>query len=287
MKILTFKPKAPGFSYLLQLFETRTQVVLVYTIYALFAVLLILDSYYLVDFSLPVMILWSMYVVLGIWFIKRALHNKTSGLCYYLIGSSLWWSGAMFFSGGLTSQLFFFGEILLILYALSGSILMNALGGGLYIAAVTASAMISIQTIDNLSMLTTVIVVNLLTLSVGFLTSHAIDYHRKSIDQRQTRALTDYLTGLSNREGFVEHISLHRLDKGLFGLFDLNGFKEINDEHGHDFGDEVLKQVAKELKKTFRIKRISAELEEMNLFFSYLKRIRTTRRCVISVHWWK
>ncbi|WP_143469675.1 hypothetical protein [Lentibacillus sediminis] len=199
---------------MLKLFETRKQVVLLYTIYTLFGLLLILDSYYLVDFSLSVMILWGIYVVMGIWFIKSALqYSKTNGLCYYLVGSFVWWSGAMFFSGGLSSQLFYFGEVLLILFALSGSILMNAIAGVLYIAAVTASAMISIQTIDNLSMLTTVIVVNLLTLAAGFLASHAIDYHRKSVDQWQKRALTDYLTELSNREGLLISMKLSPLGK--------------------------------------------------------------------------
>ena len=36
-------------------------------------------------------------------------------------------------------------------------------------------------------------------------------------------------------------------------LIDLNGFKKINDGHGHLAGDRVLKQFAEELKSVFRV----------------------------------
>lgn len=55
-------------------------------------------------------------------------------------------------------------------------------------------------------------------------------------------ARTDELTGLSNRRNFLSE--LDKLDSGYIFLLDLNGFKRINDSHGHEAGDQLLKQVA-------------------------------------------
>ncbi len=66
-------------------------------------------------------------------------------------------------------------------------------------------------------------------------------------------AYTDYLTGLPNRRWFqallVARVEAARLDAGPFavGLLDLDGFKPINDIHGHPVGDEILREVARRL----------------------------------------
>ena len=61
----------------------------------------------------------------------------------------------------------------------------------------------------------------------------------------------DPLTGLSNRQGLSEVLSAALADGtapvGLL-LIDLDDFKDVNDRHGHDTGDEVLRQVAARLR---------------------------------------
>lgn len=63
-------------------------------------------------------------------------------------------------------------------------------------------------------------------------------------------ARTDFLTGLNNRQGFFE-LGTNRLrrdgEKTPHALlaFDLDHFKTINDTHGHDVGDQVLRLFAK------------------------------------------
>ena len=59
-------------------------------------------------------------------------------------------------------------------------------------------------------------------------------------------ALTDALTGMQNRRYFDDALKeylgeFRRIDKpvGLM-VVDLDHFKQINDTHGHDIGDEVL-----------------------------------------------
>ncbi len=71
-------------------------------------------------------------------------------------------------------------------------------------------------------------------------------------------ALTDRLTGLSNR-----HAGEQALDREMararrtgalvsLALLDLDGFKQVNDRYGHATGDEILKQVSRILRSTFR-----------------------------------
>nr|WP_253295528.1 GGDEF domain-containing protein [Roseburia sp. MSJ-14] len=73
-------------------------------------------------------------------------------------------------------------------------------------------------------------------------------------------AVTDFLTGLYNRDGFFRNVEtmLERslkekcsMDMALIYL-DLDNFKYYNDTFGHDVGDIVLKEIAIILKKISR-----------------------------------
>ncbi len=55
---------------------------------------------------------------------------------------------------------------------------------------------------------------------------------------------TDPLTGCLNRLGFSERFELELTDATGLVLFDLVGFKAVNDTHGHPAGDELLVWVA-------------------------------------------
>ena len=69
---------------------------------------------------------------------------------------------------------------------------------------------------------------------------------------------TDELTGLMNRRAFVSRATT-LIKQGLrhgiaysFFMIDLDHFKHINDQHGHDVGDEVLHKVAQLLASNSR-----------------------------------
>lgn len=68
----------------------------------------------------------------------------------------------------------------------------------------------------------------------------------------------DILTGLPNRAQFIEEldraVARARRFEGQFGLcfIDLDGFKQVNDLHGHAAGDEVLKVTASRLRSEMR-----------------------------------
>ena len=60
-------------------------------------------------------------------------------------------------------------------------------------------------------------------------------------------ALTDHLTALPNRrcfQGLLADRASAAARPFAVGLIDLDGFKPINDMHGHPAGDEILRQVA-------------------------------------------
>jgi len=79
-------------------------------------------------------------------------------------------------------------------------------------------------------------------------------------------ALTDGLTGMQNRRYFDdalrEYIEEFRRIERPIGLMilDLDHFKQVNDTHGHDTGDEVLRSVATCLKDMTRFHDIVARL---------------------------
>jgi two-component system cell cycle response regulator len=63
-------------------------------------------------------------------------------------------------------------------------------------------------------------------------------------------AVTDSMTGMFNRRYFDEALgeylkAFRSIDKPIgMVIFDLDHFKSVNDTHGHDVGDEVLRRVA-------------------------------------------
>jgi diguanylate cyclase (GGDEF)-like protein len=77
------------------------------------------------------------------------------------------------------------------------------------------------------------------------LSSHIVEAER--IRLAQQLALTDGLTGVANHRAFQEHLTnLLAIGKGPVSLVmvDIDHFKQINDQHGHQMGDRILAHVA-------------------------------------------
>lgn len=97
---------------------------------------------------------------------------------------------------------------------------------------------------------------------VAFLLIHV----RKNWQEMKNLAMKDQLTSLDNSRALdIEYRILRKLNfrkQSLFavGIIDLDGFKAVNDTHGHHRGNEVLLQFSQILKKSCRSSDIVARL---------------------------
>ncbi|MBS1824908.1 MAG: GGDEF domain-containing protein [Acidobacteria bacterium] len=77
---------------------------------------------------------------------------------------------------------------------------------------------------------------------------------RKRAASAEEKALEDPLTGLRNRQG-IEVALQERIESAqpfCILLFDIKRFKAVNDRHGFEAGDELLRQLAKRLASAIR-----------------------------------
>jgi diguanylate cyclase len=82
---------------------------------------------------------------------------------------------------------------------------------------------------------------------------------RRRSQEIEVEAVTDALTGLYNRRGYddriletIAHVNRYNI-KASFILCDIDYFKKINDNYGHNVGDLALKKMATLLKERLRI----------------------------------
>jgi len=92
------------------------------------------------------------------------------------------------------------------------------------------------------------------------------DRNRRLLERISAEARVDELTQLLNRRGFDEaaerELIRARRDQSSIGvaLFDLDFFKRVNDEFGHETGDQVLVHFAECLRESLRATDLAARL---------------------------
>ena len=92
-----------------------------------------------------------------------------------------------------------------------------------------------------------------------------IDAEKRAAQQLQDRALRDPLTKLLNKDAGRKQAEdyFSRYPAGVDGallIIDLDNFKQVNDRYGHLFGDSVLTQAAREIRRLFRNQDIVARI---------------------------
>jgi|GEM_PF-2036395 len=90
-------------------------------------------------------------------------------------------------------------------------------------------------------------------LLIGLVTAMAVSYREQATQRARltSEAHLDPLTLAMNRRGALTHLDRIRTPYALL-IVDLDGFKRINDHHGHEMGDRVLRRCAHAFRNVLR-----------------------------------
>ena len=120
----------------------------------------------------------------------------------------------------------------------------------------------------------TIIIGILLIVAINFMARLAA---AKSNKQLKEKADSDLLTGLGNKlateRRIREYISDYPNSLAVMFVLDIDNFKKINDTMGHAFGDEVLRELGKQIGVNFRVTDIIGRTggDEFTIFLKNLK----------------
>jgi len=95
-------------------------------------------------------------------------------------------------------------------------------------------------------------------LNAAYEAENRLAEQQRRISQLEKVSVTDELTGVLNRRGFVTQMkgalaaASRYKEQGVLVYVDLDDFKPVNDTHGHAAGDEVLRRVARVLQGNVR-----------------------------------
>jgi len=168
--------------------------------------------------------------------------------------------GAILLTGGYTSNFKYLFLFLIVSYTIEYD-----LKGGVIIAAISSAIVLALDLLfaprvgvnyyfeDDISMVGLFFII---AITIGYY----VKIEREHIDKLNSLVIKDGLTGLYNHRYFHEYLQDCLLDSvkkdqplSLF-LCDMDYFKQYNDVHGHQMGDQLLKNVAEFLTNNLDMK---------------------------------
>jgi diguanylate cyclase (GGDEF)-like protein len=95
-----------------------------------------------------------------------------------------------------------------------------------------------------------ILIPSIANLLLGFIRMSTTLREARALINERTLARTDELTGLANRRKLLAELDNFSEVEGALLLLDLDGFKPVNDQYGHEVGDLILRQVAQRFSRT-------------------------------------
>ncbi len=88
----------------------------------------------------------------------------------------------------------------------------------------------------------------------------------EALEKVSNLAFTDSLTQLANRRQILQHLerviatAIRHKVYGVLLVIDLDGFKRVNDMHGHDAGDAVLTEISDRFRSAIRAEDVAGRI---------------------------
>ena len=141
------------------------------------------------------------------------------------------------------------------------------------------------MTQDSIKELTLVtVLIALFILVITIINIAQIFVNNRSKEDLQEKADNDQLTGLKNKiateREIKEYMENFPNSIGMLFLIDIDNFKKINDTMGHAFGDEVLREIGRNIGVNFRVSDVIGRVggDEFMVFLKNLKEDANTIR---------
>ena len=105
-----------------------------------------------------------------------------------------------------------------------------------------------------------ILIPTIATLFLAFIRMTIVIRQARNLGEEKVLARTDELTGLPNRRRLVAELATYSETEGALLLLDLNAFKPVNDQYGHEVGDLILQQVAQRFSRSLPTGAVLARL---------------------------
>ena len=179
--------------------------------------------------------------------------HSVMGVMLIALAVALWWSGAE----GVTWLLGAIGLRGLLAFAEAGAYMLQwqrPWQGTLATLVEPSGAFLAASSSIDMAAEWLVVLGSVLAVSDRGRRALEISHQRLVMAQDDLRQLADRdaLTGAINRRALRDIFNEVQKSGAMLLFFDLDGFKQINDEHGHAAGDGCLRMFANALKESFR-----------------------------------